>query len=73
MDHSKREKMVELRKASQRVGHPSTNWLIETAAQAWSKHNLYEFLEENTNNMDFDYKNGEHVKIIIEAGKVGIF
>ena len=30
------------RKGGSRSGRPSTNWLIETAGQAWKKYKLYD-------------------------------
>ena len=58
-----------------RTGRPCTNWLIETAQQAWRKHNLYEQMigpvpEEK---IDFNYKCEPHVKIIIQAAKESVF
>ena len=61
-------------KGGNRVGHPCTNWLIETARHAWRKHNLYEKVEGPLEEfeMDFIYKNPDNVKVKIQAARVGV-
>ena len=55
-------------KGEHRVGGPRTNWVINTSELAWKRFKLHRQTIAGAT-CDFDPKNKEHVKIIIEEGK----
>lgn len=62
-------------KRDNRVGHPCTNWLIDTARHAWRKHKVYEKVEGplEESELGFNLKSPDIVRIMIQATRDVVF